>query len=562
MTIASLALIVTVPMQFSGAAGVEVAGGYDSTVLNQTTNQYNAGAIARLAVDIQAGHRTETFQHTLRTRGEFYYPSGEGRDLGSSDLTLINRYRLLWEPTDNWRISGEGFYNLGQNALLLGRTGSTDLVFQRGVFGEYGGQVDVARQFGETWRAVLSFGVQGRHVIDQPPDFPRNNTQQWFALLSVDKDLTENDVLGVAVRGEYFLVDGFLDWIGRATAYATYRRSWSENVTTQLSAGLDLLQDQNDPSQWNAGPYVNAGYAQLFPDANMALTVNAGYEFALVTSARCNTLELRRRFRDGRIPDGTPCPPELVTFGGTGRVASAAVQWIWHPREQDLVFSASVQGDYGITANNTPTNPGVATDAVMANLVTTLNARYVLTRGVSFFANYSFFYQYLDDVAAPRLRRPDGDAILMNNFFRHVVLAGITLSVSGGDGPQLDGVVPLTEVEALQNFRSMNNNEQQAGSSANGDSNTDDLIPADTNLNDPNIQGFPAPPPGARPGTTRPSTNPSTTSSTRPTTAPSPGPGRAPASPPTPNDTNNPPSDEPPADPNEAPADGAQGESR
>jgi len=123
--------------------------------------------------------------------------------------------------------------------------------------------------------------------------------------------------------------------------------------------------------------------------------------------------------------------------------------------------------------------------------------------------------------------------------------------------PKVEWTVVSTEVEALQNFRSMNNNEQQAGNSTQGDSNTDDLIPADTNLNDPNIQGFPTPPPGARPGTTRPSTNPSTTTNTRPTTAPSPGSGRTPASPP-----NNPPSDEPPADSNEAPADGAQGESR
>ena len=82
----AIALLAVVPMQLAAAAGVELAGGYDSTVLDQRTLYFGDGVISRAAVDLQFGHRTETFRQLLRTRGEFYFTSGEGRDVSQSDL--------------------------------------------------------------------------------------------------------------------------------------------------------------------------------------------------------------------------------------------------------------------------------------------------------------------------------------------------------------------------------------------------------------------------------------------------------------------------------------------
>src|SRR5262245_53385160 len=60
----AMALVMAAPAQLAAVAGVELSGGYDSTVLNPTTQVFGDGGLFRLAVDTQVGHRTETLRQT------------------------------------------------------------------------------------------------------------------------------------------------------------------------------------------------------------------------------------------------------------------------------------------------------------------------------------------------------------------------------------------------------------------------------------------------------------------------------------------------------------------
>ncbi len=436
----AIALVVSAPMQLAAAAGVEVSGGYDSTVLNPLSLTFGDGGLLRTAIDLQVGHHTDTLRQTLRARGELYFVGGEGRDIDQSNLTSLNRYTLVWEPTDRWRINVDGGYNVGQGVLLLQNSLDRSATFFRGVYGEYGVHAGATRGLSENARMVLSGGLDGRHSISVPEGTPRADQVQLTAGLTGSYDFGDHDSLGLTGSWQSLQITGIGDWIMRVTAFATWRHSWSEHTATTLSGGVDSIQDQTDVtrSRWNVGPYAGITFQQTIPEANFGIVLRAGYQFTSVNGVRCNSA----------LDAAGTCPRTQVIAGGAGRVGSANVQLLWRPIGDNLVFQGTLAGDYGVTQNFVPGSasgtgsPSTTQEVGNSNFSATAGVRWIITRGISTFVRYTFLFQHVDEPAW----YPD--------IVRHVALAGVTFTVFGGDAEELLGVTPLEESGSAQAIRS------------------------------------------------------------------------------------------------------------
>jgi hypothetical protein len=446
-------------MQLAAAAGVEVSGGYDSTVINPITQTFGDGGLLRAAVDVQVGHRTETLRHTLAARGEFYFLGGEGRSIDQGDVLAIGRYALVWEPDDDWRLSGNAGYNYGQGALLLQRSYESAQIFLRGVFGEYAGNLELTRAFGDSARWSFYAGTNGRHTIEQPAEIPRANMLVFSGGTMASIDLGEVNTLGLTVNGEGLLVDGLGDWVGRITSFATWRHAWGERTTSVLQLGVDAMHDQTDFSRtrWNVGPYAGFQLTHAVPDANLAFTLSGRFERTSVNAVRCRALTADERTgravlppgvsrTTGLLPDNT-CHPTRIEAGGVGQVGGGTLQMLWRPGESHLTFAGEVSADYGVTDNFVPA-PGDAMGFASnvqsvgnSNITATAGVRWQLSRGVALFGRYTFLYQHVDE---PRWF-PD--------IVRHVVFGGISVTATAGDAEFLDGIVPIEEAETAASIR-------------------------------------------------------------------------------------------------------------
>lgn len=428
----AIALLAVIPMQLAAAAGVELAGGYDSTVLDQRTLFFGDGVISRAAVDLQFGHRTETFRQLLRTRGEFYFTSGEGRDISQSDLVSLTRYSLRWDSDDDrWGLEGDASYVLGRTSLLLGRAQSPDLVFQRGLYGEVNGHLDLTRRFGERTRLTLSTIALDRHAVEIPTNAARNNLSSIAGLATLAQDIGEKDTLEISGRGEGFSIDGVANWVARITAYGGWRRRWSENFATFVLGGVDTLQDQNDRTDFLVGPYAHAGFGWAHPEDGIAMSLDARYEYAIVASTRCNIA----------VPAGQPCPPTQVVAGGVGRVAGTAFNFLFRAPDSPWAVTAGLQGDYGVTENY-DLRPGRPPNSIREIENINFNAgaglRWSPSRRFGMFVRYDFFWSFLTaDVPGA-----------ISEFVRHVAMLGVAVSTSVGDGP----TEPLVAFEELDAF--------------------------------------------------------------------------------------------------------------
>ncbi|MFO0645562.1 MAG: hypothetical protein U0326_04940 [Polyangiales bacterium] len=444
----AIALVVSAPLQLAAAAGVELTGGYDTTVANALTlcrygQTYAApcfgdGGILRTAIDIQIGHHTDTLRQTLRTRGEFYYVGGEGRPIDNGNILSLNRYTLVWEPSDRWRVAVDGSYNVGRGVLLAQNSLTLSTAFLDTWFGEYGAHGSVTRGVSENARVVFNAGLDGRQSLSVPAGTPRADQVQITAGLNGSFEVGERDTLGLTGAYQALQITGLGDWIMRVTPFATWRHGWSEQIATTVSGGLDMMQDQTDEtrSRWNTGPYGSVTYQQTIPEANLGIILRGGYQFTTVNAVRCN----------GNLDSSGRCPPRQVIAGGAGRVASAALLLLWRPFDQNLVFQGTLGGDYGITQNFNPVPAGsTATptthDVGNSNFSAVAGARWIITRGISAFVRYTFLYQHVDEPVG----NPD--------IVRHVAMAGVTFSVFAGDAEELLGVTPLEESNAAQALR-------------------------------------------------------------------------------------------------------------
>jgi hypothetical protein len=433
MVASTLALVVAVPMQLAAAAGVELAGGYDSTVLDQRTLSYGDGALTRGAVDLQIGHRGDTVRQLLRTRGEYYFTQGEGRNFDEGDFVSLTRYALHIEPSDDWLIEGEGSYSLGQSSLLLGRGGSPFLSFQRGIFGEYTGQLRAQRNFSETWRASLLGGILGRHAVDIPENLARNNMLTFVSALEAAHDFNDNNVGIAAARGEYFLVDGYADWVPRIVGYTGLRHFFSDHTALTVLGGVDSLADQNDTSKFFVGPYGNVALSVMVPDEHLAFGLGTRYEYAIVGTTNCAI----------PVPSGGACPTSRVLAGGTGRVWGGNLSALWRPGEGIVSFTADVTVDYG-TSENADTSagarPGATQEIASVNLSALAGVRFIIGRRLSFFARYNFLYSDIDAVIPG----------VITEIVRHVGMAGITFALGSEDDGVTEPLIPYEELEVLQ----------------------------------------------------------------------------------------------------------------
>ncbi len=444
----ALALMVSAPLQLAAAAGVELTGGYDTTVANALTlcrygqtfsaPCYGDGGILRTAIDIQVGHHTDTLRQTLRARGEFYYVGGEGRPIDNGNILSLNRYTLVWEPSDRWRVALDGSYNVGRGVLLAQNSLTLSTAFLDTWFGEYGAHGSVTRGISENARLVFNAGLDGRQSLSVPPGTPRADQVQVTAGLNGSFEIGERDTLGLTGAYQALQITGLGDWIMRVTPFATWRHGWSEQVATTVSGGLDMMQDQTDEtrSRWNTGPYGSVTYQQTIPDANLGIILRGGYQFTTVNAVRCN----------GALDSSGRCPPRQVIAGGAGRVASAALLLLWRPFDRDLVFQGTLGGDYGITQNFNPLPAGstatpTTQDVGNSNFSAVAGARWIITRGISAFVRYTFLYQHVDEPVG----NPD--------IVRHVAMAGVTFSAFAGDAEELLGVTPLEESNAAQALR-------------------------------------------------------------------------------------------------------------
>lgn len=483
MVATSLALLVVVPTQLAAAAGLELSGGYDSTVLDPN-GYFGDGGLARMAADLQLAHRTETLRQILRTRGEYYYNGGEGKAFDEGDFISLTRYGLLWEPNDNWQIGVEGSYAIGQSSVAFGRVSASDFAFRPGVSGEYAGALDIRRALGDTWRLSLVGGVNGRHSVSLPPGVARANMVDTFGVLEASHDFSEKNVGLLSVRAETFLVDGFADWVPRFMGYLGIRRNWSDYTTTQLYAGLDSLQDQNDSTNFLVGPYFSAAFTHLVPSANLAIGLNARYEYAIVAASRCAV----------RVASGAMCPASQVVSGGTGRVLGGDLGLLWRPGDGNLAFSGTVSADYGVT-QNVDTRPGAAPGALRdvenVNMSAVAGVRWSANRNVSIFGQYNFLYTFLD------ARVPQS----ITDIYRHVLLAGVTVAFATGDGVT-EPLVPYEELEALDNARSARGEGDSQGGAPSSPSDGPDLLADPFDLSAPDPADAPASTPNLGPGVT------------------------------------------------------------
>jgi len=510
-----MALVVSAPAHFAAAAGVELSGGYDSTVLNALTFDFGDGGILRMALDVQVGHRTATLRHTLRTRGEFYFAGGEGRSIDYANLNSLNRYSLQWDPSDDWRATVEAGYNIGQAALMFQGVGDPTASFRRGIFGEYNLLGRVTRTFVDRYRASLFGGVNGRHTVEVPAGTPRGDMIIYRLGVEGSADIGERDTVGLTFNAQRLGMAGLGDWIHRLTAFGSWRHAWTDTFGTGVSLGADFIQDQNDPLReaWNAGPYANLTMTKVFPEQRLAFTVAGRYEFQAVNTVRCGGA-LR--------PDGL-CPPEFVIAGGAGRVGGGTFQFAWRPREDgNLTITGIATADYGLTENPVlvtdpvtlrPRTNGQTREVANMNVTAVLNARWVFSRSISAFARYTFLYQHVEEPQwFPDIRR-------------HLVLAGVTISVSAGEADYLDGVIPFAEAEVMGAIRNAAASAPGAAEVAAEQGPTGDepgvlddpLDPADR----------PAPPPPRAPGSPAPEDEETAATRGRPPHAPTPPPAPA-----------------------------------
>lgn len=475
----ALALVVSAPLQLAAAAGVELGGGVDSTVANQLTQCrfgagangqpfvapcFNTGGILRTAIDVQVGHQTDTLRQTLRTRGEFYYAGGEGRPIDAGNILSLNRYTLVWEPSDRWRFNADASYNVGRGVLLMQNTLTLSTAFLDTWFGEYGLHGAATRSVTDNARIVVNAGLDGRQSLSVPEGTPRADQVQVTEGINGSFELGERDTLGLTVSHQALQITGLGDWLQRVTSFVTWRHAWNDNANTTLSGGVDALQDQTDftRSRWNLGPYAGVTYQQMVPEANLGVVLRAGYQFTTVNAVRCG----------GVLDAQGRCPPTQVIAGGAGRVASAALLFLWRPFDQDLVFQGIFGGDYGVSENFNPVPPGSTVtptthDVSNANLSAVAGARWIITRGISAFVRYTFLYQHVEEPVG----NPD--------VVRHIGLAGVTFSVFAGDAEELLGVTPLEESGTALAIRgaggSSGNSDTSGGSGGNdGPSVTDD----------------------------------------------------------------------------------------
>jgi hypothetical protein len=508
-----MALVVSAPLQLAAAAGVEVSGGYDSTVLNALTFNFGDGGILRTALDLQVGHRTDTLRQTLRARGEFYFAGGEGRSIDYANLNSLNRYSLQWDPNDDWRFAVDAGYNIGQSPLMFQGVGDPTASFRRGIFGEYNALGRLTRTFIDRYRVSLYGGVNGRHTVEVPEGTPRGDMIVYRLGVDGSADIGERDTVGLAFVGQRLGMAGLGDWVDRVTAFGTWRHAWTDSFNSGVSLGADFMQDQTDPTRqaWNSGPYANLTATKVFVEQRLAFTVAGRYEFQAVNTVRCGGA-LR--------PDGL-CPPELVIAGGAGRVGGGTFQFAWRPREDgNLTITGIATADYGLTRNVVLATVTTATgtrEVANMNVTAVLNARWAFSRHLSAFARYTFLFQHVEEPQwFPDIRR-------------HVILAGVTVSLTAGEADYLDGVIPFTEAEVTGAIRNAVSSapgaaEVAAEQSASGEENgvlEDPLDPGDR----------PAPPPLRRPGD--PEEEPTPGAPARPTTAPTgatPGGSNAPPS--------------------------------
>lgn len=435
-----MALVISAPLQLAAAAGVEVSGGYDSTVANFTLTppQWGDGGILRTAVDVQVGHRTESVQQTLRARGEMFYAGGDGRSLDDANLTALTRYNLRWSPDDEWRVEVNGGYNIGLASMLVqGGAATRGTPFQYGTFGEYAASAQLVRAFRDRYRLQPFFGVNGRHTVEVPPGTPRGDMIVLRAGLVGSADVGDRDTLGVALNTERLGMAGLGDWIQRVTPFATWRHAWSDTFGSGVSAGADFIQDQTDPlrNRWNVGPYVNLVLTRVVPDARLAFTLAGRYEFTSVNSVACGGA-LR--------PDGL-CPPDQAIAGGVGRVGGGTLQFAWRPLEDgQLTVVGIATADYGVTQNFVRAGDRVlpqTRDVGNMNVTASVNLRWVFTRQISAFARYTFLFQHVEE------------PVTMQDIRRHLLLAGVTFSLTAGEADYLDGVVPFQEAEIMHAIR-------------------------------------------------------------------------------------------------------------
>jgi len=545
--VAPMMVFAAVPLQLAAAAGVELAGGYDSTVLNQITQSYDAGGIARAALDLQLGYRGDTARHLLRTRAEGYYLSNEGRSFTEGDFLLINRYLFHWEPNENTEVGVEGTYSIGRSGLLLGRSNSTDLMFLPGIAGEYNLRVDVRRAVGERNRFAIAPGIQGRHAVSQPLEVPRQNMLAINTLLEYNRDFSDNVTGILAARGEYFLMDGFIDWVPRVTSYVGVRRRWSEDFTTVLNVGIDALRDQYDTSEWFVGPYAMGGLTWRLPNQHLVLGFNGRYEYAIVAAARCNV----------PVANNTACPSQEVVAGGTGRVLGGDLSAVFRPGEGHWALFSEASGDYGVTSNfalraDGTTDNSRVVDVGNTNISVAAGVRFIASRNFSVFARYNFLYSHLDVARLPGL---------IPEIVRHVAMLGVTASLSNDDSGSTESLIPFEEASAAHGARGAGGGSQQSSGEAGGTAAGDEgafVDPFDVGGDDP-VQGggdtsggggdngadsngavLPTPGGGSQPnylppgrGSTRSSTQRSTQPATQTSRRPAaPGGGASPGAPP------------------------------
>lgn len=478
MVLTSLAIVMAVPMQLAGAAAIETTGGYDSTVQNPRATApptmggcpvrtpcplYGPGGIARLGLDLQLGHQSDTVRQILRNRTDFVYEGGDGRSFSDADLVDLARYALLWEPSDGFNTAVDLSYSIGRSSALLGRSGSNDLSFQPGVYSDVTGRVEFNKSLSETWRTTLELGPNWRYAISLPPLQARNNTFGVHESLALSHDFSDDDVGQITVRHEYFDVDGFPNPVNRLTAFMGYTRSWNENFTTAVAGGVDAIQDQNNTARFNVGPYVTAGMTLLFPDAHFSLGLNYRREFTIVSGSRCAV----GGTGSGLLPNGQ-CPANRVVGGGTGALDSATLQGIWQSEEGTWTISGDVGLEHGVTENVTLVSATSATcNANTAsgcprglttnlNVVATAGIRYEFSRAVSMFTRYDFLYQNVkidDPMIAAMATMANGQSTgFQPELIRHVALLGFQFALIGGDGP-LEGIRPLEEIAAVQGAR-------------------------------------------------------------------------------------------------------------
>jgi hypothetical protein len=191
----------------------------------------------------------------------------------------------------------------------------------------------------------------------------------------------------------------------------------------------------------------------VFPDQNLAIALRGRYEFTAVNAVRCAV-----------APNSSGgCPDGQQIAGGAGRVLGGVLQLLWHSEDQHKILTAEVATDYGVTTNLVPAQRGVAAssqDVGNSNFRAMINGRWIVSRGFSAFARYTYMQQFNDPPGWPL------------EFIRHVILLGFTVSATAGEANFLDGVVPQEEFATAAAIREAgaHSSQQSEGSEESNDS--------------------------------------------------------------------------------------------